>query len=304
MSRTIEDNDPSVGYTGPWGHYNTPDGAVNASVFSSGTVSVCGTVAWDGGNCEARIPFNGTGISIFGDSGGQRGQFYCRLETASGVPEGLWTWRDAGAYSWGYRTKVPLCMVSSIPNGSHVAVLGVYVGDVVRGTSFDFAITNQTAPPGNKYIWDSVLADAVPPLPFRNTTDLPLVPAFTAVPSPVDYKTDSYVYTSAPYSSSSKAVPLGVGLGVGLGGAVLLALLAALWLLRRRGRARRAAAAEAEAGEETLHGGDDGAKETETPLAVIVDGPQEEGRFHHTSRHFTLFSRTTARPILILQADP
>ncbi|GJN90755.1 hypothetical protein Rhopal_003769-T1 [Rhodotorula paludigena] len=207
-------------YTGPWSHYDQDDRNFNASDYSGGTASVCttsgGQSAGGDDNCEVRVSFTGTRFSFYGDSSSQRGQFYCRLESAHRQAEGQWTWRDAGAYDWGYRRNVNLCTVTGIPEGDHVAVMGVWASDLRKGILFDYAVSDNTQASGNGYFWN-----------------------FTAVPERVSYVTASS--SPSPFSSDSDSnLPLILGLVLGLGGGLLATCLALFWLYKRQRRRRGA----------------------------------------------------------------
>ncbi|GAA5996799.1 uncharacterized protein JCM10292_003209 [Rhodotorula paludigena] len=223
-------------YTGPWSHYDQDDRNFNASDYSGGTASVCttwgGQPAYGEDNCEVRVSFTGK-PRVSGHGVTQ--------EPTTGATDGMSTY-----------------------------ALYMY-GTNAQNLQFDYAVSDNTQAPGNGYFWNSDLSEAVPPQPFRNTTDLPLLPSFTAVPERVSYVTASS--SPSPFSSGSDSnLPLILGLVLGLGGGLLATCLALFWLYKRR-RRRAGAPEDVDGGsvrKEAEGPSPDGDKEEPLEVPVIV----------------------------------
>ncbi|GAA5895410.1 hypothetical protein JCM8208_006002 [Rhodotorula glutinis] len=248
---TVDDQDSRVLYAGPWSHFRgLPGDKWNASDWSGGTFSSCGSGVGSGGSsgsggskksggpgCELRVSFVGTSAALLGDTNGKHGQFSCRLLDERGEPEGLWGWYDGGSrWWWPYQHNAVLCSVSSLPNTNHTLVLDVQPDQVVDGIAFDYMTSSDEVPEGTARSWKSDFNDAVPPSAFRNTTATPFLPVNTASFAPAPSSTSP--------SSSSGVNKLAVGLGAGLGGFFALLSLIALgiFLVHRKRRQLRSRA--------------------------------------------------------------
>lgn len=239
LNETVDDQDISVLYSGPWQFYRGPTDVYNASQWYGGTFASCGgdsQLSPLGPPCELRFPFRGTYAALYGDSSGSHGVFSCRLESKTdgqSEPEGLWSWYDGGSlWWWPYQHNVTLCAVSAPWSDEHTLVLSVEPDQVRQGIAFDFGISSQSVPPGPVQ-WMSDFTHAVPPQSLRNTTATPILPSSTAYYAAAPSATDAASWAYDDPQSLRIGLGVGLGLGIPLG---LCAALALWWHFRRRRR--------------------------------------------------------------------
>ncbi|GAA5828768.1 hypothetical protein JCM11251_005865 [Rhodosporidiobolus azoricus] len=242
----LDDTSSTLTYSGPWRFYSGSSGLFDATSWHDGSFASCGgnrasngtvPASSSGVRCDLRVPFEGTSISLYGDTNPGHGVFSCRLErqddSGQSEAEGTWGWFYGGSQSnrRPYQLNATLCSISGIPSGKHTLVLGVEPDQVQDGIAFDYASFDSSAEEGSTYTWSSLFNHAVPPSALRNTTATPSLPASTS--------SSTFRPSGSPSNTGKGLNVVGLAVGVSLGGACAIAAAVIFFLVWRKRQKRK-----------------------------------------------------------------